>query len=235
MTPLQQLSILALLATAVGSLPFAASPAAAVALPGVPAAAAAIRKPHITPAIAEAIRRNAARAIAIDPPAPYRQHNWGQEGSCAWASLVNLLHWQGRHAQAEYVRTHYSEGAGPDELYPAMDRLGLPYATVPGHGYVRGDEAFLDWCCRTRRGACVPVLPYWCAHHQAYHAAHMINLVGLDNQFAYTLDNNGPLDIQRRPRAEFLAEWKQSGGWAFTIVGTPNPPKPWTLSLKEKP
>jgi hypothetical protein len=148
--------------------------------------------------------------------------------------MVNLLHWQGRHAQAEFVRSHYSEGAGPAELYPAMDRVGIPYAAIPGHGYAAGDEAFLDWCCRTRRGACVPVQLYWCAKCQQFHASHMINLVGLDNDFAFTLDNNGQrLDVQRRPRADFLKEWKQSGGWAFTIVGTPNPPKPWSLTLTE--
>ena len=75
----------------------------------------------------EQIKALKEQSVKIDPD--YRTVNWGREGSCAWASLVNLLHWQGQHAKAEYVRAHYSEGAGPQQLYPAMDRLGIPYAS----------------------------------------------------------------------------------------------------------
>jgi hypothetical protein len=162
----------------------------------------------------EQIKQLKERSIKIDPD--YRAINWGREGSCAWASMVNLLHWQGRHDMAEYVRAHYSEGAGPQQLYPAMDRLGIPYASCEG-----GDEQFLTWACRTRRGSCVVVNG----------GSHMINLVGLDSQYAYTLDNNSDRRTMKRPRSVFMSEWRRSGGWAFTPVYSPAAPKPWIVKI----
>ena len=152
------------------------------------------------------------RSVKIDPD--YRTINWGNEGSCAWASMVNLLHWQGRHEMAEYVRAHYSEGAGPQQLYPAMDKLEIPYASCTD-----ARESFLEWACRTRRGACVVVNS----------GAHMINLVGLDAQYAYTLDKNNDRRTLQRPRSAFMSEWRRSGGWAFTPVYSPAAPKPWIV------
>ena len=46
--------------------------------------------------------------------------------------------------------------------------------------------------------------------------AHMVNLLGLDRQTAHILDRNSPDQIRPWPRAAFLREWKQSGGWAVT-------------------
>jgi hypothetical protein len=57
----------------------------------------------------------------------------------------------------------------------------------------------------------------------------MVNLVGLDAQHAHILDSNFPDRVQHWPRAEFLRDWKQSGGWAVTPVGTPPPPDPWSF------
>jgi hypothetical protein len=59
--------------------------------------------------------------------------------------------------------------------------------------------------------------------------AHMVNLVGLDAAHAHILDSNFPERIQQRPRADFLRDWQQSGGWAVTPVGSPMPPSPWMV------
>jgi len=242
MTPLQQLSLLTILAAAVGVSPVGMVSTGKLAPAALTKTAAVANQFVITPAIERQIRTNAAHSLAIDIPSAYRQHNWNgtvwngkafeQQGSCAWASLVNLLHWQGHHDQAEHVRTHFSAGAGPDRLYPALDSLGIPYAKVPSSRRPAGDESFLEWACRTRRGACVPV-GSWCSYHRTRHPCeHMINLVGIDHDWVYLLDNNGYRETYRRSRADFMRDWKESGGWAFTPVYSPAPPKPWTLTTE---
>lgn len=230
MTPLQQLAALAALAAAVTSLPIAAPVAAT-------RGAIAVAPRHVSRETARQIRANAIHALTIDIHPEYRQQNWngtnakGQpEGSCAWASLVNLLHWQGQHAKAERIRALYSAGAGPDRLYPAMNDQRIDYVAVPSAQHKAGDVAFLEWACRTRRGACVPV-GAWCQKCKTRHACeHMINLVGIDPNFVYLLDNNGHRQTYRRSREDFLADWRESGGWAFTPLYSPAPPKPWILS-----
>jgi hypothetical protein len=63
----------------------------------------------------------------------------------------------------------------------------------------------------------------------------MVNLVGLDRQNAHILDSNFPERVERRPREEFLRDWKQSGGWAVTPVETPPPPEPWVVREEASP
>jgi hypothetical protein len=240
MTPLQQVGFLATLAAAVAAAPLAGPIAAPVAVATrIAAATPASRLVKLTPDLRSKIARNAALARRIHIPYAYRQRNWmgrdctgGWSGSCAWASLANLLHWQGHHAQAEWIRNNFGAGAGPQNLYPTLDRAKIPYAACGQEFGTAGDVGFLEWCCRTRRGACVPV-GAWCRKCGRRHPCeHMLNLVGIDATHVLLLDNNGG-DVYARDRNDFIRDWYESGGWAFTPVLSPAPPLPWTI--EEKP
>jgi hypothetical protein len=205
MTPLQRALILSLVTSGI----------AAVAELG-PAAPPGATLLHVAPAVRRIVRT----LRQIDIPPAWRRRNWtgdrGQ-GSCVHAALVHLWHWQGRHDLADWWATHYGNGETADGLALKLDEAGVRFAETRS-----GDDAFLEWAIRTRRGAAVVV----------QNGAHMVNLVGLDGQYAHILDSNFPDQIQRLPRAEFVRDWKQSGGWAVTPVGTPPPPDPWVVKTQ---
>jgi hypothetical protein len=202
MTPIQRALLASLITSGI----------AAVAGPG-PAAPPGATILHVAPAVRRIVRT----LRLIDIPPAWRRRNWigdrGQ-GSCVHAALVHLWHWQGRHDLAEAWAARYANGETADGLAAKLDRAGVPFAETRA-----GDEAFLEWAIRTRRGAAVVV----------QNGSHMVNLVGLDARHAHLLDSNSPDRIERRAREEFLRDWKQSGGWAITPVGTPPPPEPWIV------
>lgn len=199
---LRKLFLLGLLAATVTCLP--------ALVPASPALATVIRISPEVRTIIHGLRR-------IDIPSRWRTANWtgrlGQ-GSCVHASMVHLFHWQGEHDRAEWWRTHYANGETADGLTRKLDRAQVRYAETR-----TGDDAFLEWTIRTRRGAAVVV----------QNGAHMVNLVGLDQQQAHILDSNSPQQIQRWPREEFLKDWRRSGGWAVTPLGSPPAPDPWIV------
>ncbi|MGE5194069.1 MAG: hypothetical protein ACM3U2_16360 [Deltaproteobacteria bacterium] len=203
MTPVQRALLLSLLTSGI----------AAVAAPPGPAAPPAATLLHVAPAVRRIIRT----LRQIDIPPAWRRRNWigdrGQ-GSCVHAAVVHLWHWQGRHDLADWWAARYGNGETAEGLAAKLDGAGVRFAETRS-----GDEAFLEWAIRTRRGAAVVV----------QNGTHMVNLVGLDRQHAQILDSNFPEHVQRRPRAAFLRDWKQSGGWAVTPVGTPPPPEPWVV------
>lgn len=199
---LRRTLLLAMMSTVVGGLPALA--------PAVPAAQAVIR-------VAPAVRRIVRNLHRIDLPARWRRRNWignRGEGSCVHASLVHLLHWQGRHELADWWQKRYANGETANGLASKLDAAGVRFAETRS-----GDESFLEWAIRTRRGAAVVV----------QNGAHMVNLVGLDRRVAQILDSNAHERIQEIPRADFMREWKASGGWGVTPVGVPTPPKPWVV------
>lgn len=194
--------LLALLATLLAGMPtLAAQP---------PALGTVIR-------ISAEVRRIIGRLRLIEIPLSYRRTNWigrrGQ-GSCVHASLYHLFHWQGEHALAERWRRQHGDGETPDGLTQKLNSAQIRFAETRS-----GDESFLEWALRTRRGAAVVV----------QNGAHMVNLVGLDRQHAHILDSNSPHRIQHWPRNDFLRDWKRSGGWAVTPLGTPPAPDPWLV------
>jgi hypothetical protein len=178
--------------------------------PVAPAAGVVLRVTPAVRAIIGGLRQ-------IDLPLAWRKKNWigdrGQ-GSCVHASLVHLFHWQGRHDLAEWWTAHYANGETAAGLADKLEAAGVRFAETRS-----GDEAFLEWAIRTRRGAAVVVQS----------GAHMVNLVGLDRDRAQILDSNSPARIESWPRERFVREWKQSGGWAVTPVGTPAAPDPWVV------
>ncbi len=208
MTPLQRALFLSLVTAAITAVPTLA--------PVAPAGARMLR-------ISPAVRRIVRNLRLIDIPSAWRRKNWtgdrGQ-GSCVHAALVHLWHWQGRHDLADRWAARYGNGETADSLTAKLDAAGLKYAETRS-----GDDAFLEWAIRTRRGAAVVVQD----------GAHMVNLVGLDRQQAQILDSNFPDRIQHWPRDEFLRNWKQSGGWAVTPIETPPPPDPWIVKPLRPP
>ncbi len=147
---------------------------------------------------------------AIDLPLAMREANW-DTGSCVHACLVHVLRWQGQYSLANWWRQHHSGGEYAERLNARMEAAGLRYAYTD-----RGDEKFLEWAMRTRRGAGVTFWPQ-----------HAVNLVHLDETQAALLDNNRIETIVWLSREEFIRRWRGYGGWAWTLVYEPPPPRPY--------
>lgn len=156
----------------------------------------------------------AATAPVVDVPTAYRQSNWlgsQRQGSCVIASSCTLFRWMNRINTADYYRKNYGDGQSPDSFAAKLKKDGIAYAETR-----TGDEAFLEWAFRTRRGANVVCM----------NGRHMLTLVHLDGEQAAILDNNDTGNIKWVPRKRFLAEWRASGGWAITFLYTPMAPSP---------
>lgn len=164
--------------------------------------------------------------VVLELPYELRTRNWGG-GSCVHASNVNLLKHQGLMEIAEWWRKTYSGGEYDDRLVKRLEAKGLRYAYMHGgrdaNGNGRDDgEEFLEWCVRTRRGAGI-----------FYKPNHSINLVGLDEDYAYLLDNNYTDYPERHghyeqvPREEFFRRWHGYGGFGWTLLYDPAPPAPY--------
>lgn len=150
----------------------------------------------------------------VDIPNGYRQQNWAPygEGSCVHASMVMILRWQGHTELADWWRKSFNGGEYPNTMNQKLTEAGISFAETTS-----GDVEFLEWSIRTRRGCCVTIMG----------GAHMVCLVGLDDQYAWILDNNDPDNIARWTRKGFLNEWHNSGHqWAVTPVYDPPPRKP---------
>jgi hypothetical protein len=151
----------------------------------------------------------------VDLPVVFRQAIY-QRGSCMWASMITALHRQGLHSEARYWRETYWGGCAVSGVVPVAEARGLRYAYT-----LRGDEAFLAWASRTRRGAAL----HWEIDRPGDHA---VFFYGYDDsgRTALVIDNNSPSRVLRIPRERFLATWKRSGGQAITPVYSPLPPAP---------
>lgn len=156
---------------------------------------------------------NPYRAVPpMDLPVELRTANYGG-GSCLYAALESVLRWQGRFAEAAWLRSNYSGAQSVDGLGPLCDRHGLRVAFT-----VEGDAGFLEWCSRTRRGAAIH-----------FYTAHAVTFCGYDSVGrAVLLDNNAVDHYTRIPKDRFLVSWRGYGGRALTVVYEPAGPRPWT-------
>lgn len=148
----------------------------------------------------------------VNVPKADRQSNWlgnQRQGSCVHASMISLFRWQGRPHTADYWRRTYGNGEKPQGLAAKFDQENIRYAYV-----TNGDVSFLEWACKTRRGAGITVRG----------GKHMVTLVHLDAKWAAILDNNNIEAFIWVPRETLIAEWKASYGWAVTPVYTPAAP-----------
>lgn len=151
-------------------------------------------------------------------PYKLREKNY-MGGSCSYASVITLLRWQGQYKLAGYVRARCAGGTNPEVLNAALDECGIRYASTWG----RKNVAFLEWACKSRRGAAIGILGNG---GDPYQAEHMLNLVHLDAKWAGILDNNNTSQIAWMPREQFLRHWIASGSWAVVPVYSPAPPLP---------
>jgi len=158
--------------------------------------------------------------VAMNLPPEMRTQNWGG-GSCVHASTVSLLRWQGQDQMADWWRNEYSGGEGSDRLVQRMDAAGVKYAHTGGLS-VDGKRAFLKECCDKRLGAGI-----------FYKPNHAINLVGMDDQYAYLLDNNATTYAERNGHYErvelneFFRRWEGYGSFGWTLAYVPPPPVPY--------
>ncbi len=146
----------------------------------------------------------------VNLPASLRQSNYGG-GSCGHASLISLLRWQNKSELADKWRRKHSGGVSSDDMPQLMDQEKIPYAQT----FNEKNVAFLEWACRTRRGAVV----------SCHGGNHAVCLVYLDKRVAGVLDNNDTHEIKWMNRQQFLDDWFESSSWAFTPVFSPVPPK----------
>lgn len=152
----------------------------------------------------------------VNLPLTLRQSNWigvANQGSCVYATMVSLLRWQGRYKTAEDIRQTCGDGANDTKLANVLDQKGIRYAFTNS-----GDVRFLEWSIRTRRGVGVAV--------PGRRSSHFVALVHLDSKDAIILDNNSIERYEVIPREIFLTQWRQQGGWVFSVVYTPAAPLP---------
>jgi len=149
----------------------------------------------------------------VNLPLSMRQENWlsGGSGSCVWATTISLLRWQGEYELAEEVRQSRGGGVWLGELFAELDAIGITYA-----GVCNSEEWFLEWACETRRGAAIPIMG----------GRHMVALVEITETEACILDNNSVEKYLWLPRNVLISDWKNSGGYAFTPIYTPQAPLP---------
>jgi hypothetical protein len=214
--------------------------AALAAIAATPAALAALASTGQEPNVEQQVRSLPLAAevpdgtylgVVLNLPPELRTRNWGG-GSCVHASNINLLKNVGMYELADWWRRTYSGGEYDSRLIDRLEKAGVRYAFAHGGEDANRDgrddgEQFLEWCIRTRRGAGI-----------FYKPSHSINIIGLDAQFAYLLDNNAtdypernghPERVERR---EFFRRWHGFGGFAWTLVYDPPPPAPFVKSLR---
>jgi hypothetical protein len=144
-------------------------------------------------------------------PKAARQENWrgpNGNGSCVYATTVSLLRWQGQDNAAERIQ-QYGGGADYATLEKVLQRENIKYRSCDD-----GDESFLVWACQTRRGCGVVI----------DEGQHFVALVGMTDRYVQVLDNNSVEHFIWIPRAAFLKQWRNAGGWAFTVMYSPVPP-----------
>ena len=149
----------------------------------------------------------------VNLPLELRQQNWllHNSGSCVWATTVSLLRWQGQYELANRIRNTEGGGVYLGELFSDLDRAGVRYSSV-----CNGEEWFLEWACKTRRGAGIVVMG----------GQHMLALVEITDDMVCLMDNNQVDKYLWYPRNVIMSDWKSSGGYAFTPIYEPAAPLP---------
>lgn len=155
----------------------------------------------------------------VDLPPELCQGNWldgRRQGSCMHAALVSMLRWQRLDDVADQWRQSHAGPECVDDLLGRCQAAGLTAVYT-----IDGNEAFLDWCSRTRRGAVI----HW---YVSQYGDHAVLFCGYDAAGRAVInDNNRPKQLKRIERARFLSAWHRSGGRALTTVYAPPPPRPW--------
>jgi hypothetical protein len=169
-------------------------------------------------------------APVVNPHPSIRQSNWlgpNREGSCAHASLVNLLRWTGDEQLGEQWKRRYGgDGEYASRIRNRCEEMGIPFAYTE-----KANLALLDFAHATRRGAIL----WW----KPAHCCTFCGWVKLSDgrTYAVILDNNSVGQYELTERSQFHKLWAGYGGFALTpLLDPPSPPvyrsyeliEPWT-------
>jgi hypothetical protein len=172
-------------------------------------------------------------APVVNPHLSIRQSNWlgpNREGSCAHASLVNLLRWTGDEQLGEQWKRRYGgDGEYASRIRNRCEEMGIPFAYTE-----KANLALLDFAHATRRGAILWWKPSHCCTFCGW-----VKLAD-GRTYAVILDNNSVGKYELTERSQFHKLWAGYGGFALTpLLDPPSPPvyrsyeliepfEPWT-------
>lgn len=160
----------------------------------------------------------------VNIPKELRQQNWtvNRSGSCVHASAVTLWRWAGHYEWAEYWKRKYGGGEYDTRFHERCDWEGVTYADT----WNEGDEGFIEWACRTRRGCLIGIDN--AALYGGRSGGHALCVVHCDDKVVGLLNNNGSYKIDWFDRKSFMRAWKAHGSWAWTPLSQngPAPPLP---------
>lgn len=172
----------------------------------------------------------APEAPVVNPHPSIRQSNWlgpNREGSCAHASLVNLLRWTGDEQLGEQWKRRYGgDGEYASRIRNRCEEMGIPFAYTE-----KANLALLDFAHATRRGAILWWKPSHCCTFCGW-----VKLAD-GRTYAVILDNNSVSQYELTERSQFHKLWAGYGGFALTpLLDPPSPPvyrsyeliEPWT-------
>lgn len=174
-----------------------------------------LRKPKVNLQIYRRWKVGGYGELWMDLPKELREKNYAG-GSCVHASTEMVLRWQGFEELADWWRQQYSGGEYAGGLIGKFNKANLQFAYTTD-----GEESFLEWVSRTRRGAVI-----------FYKPMHSICFCGYDTSGnAILLDNNHIDRYEKVPKETFLRNWKNRyRGFALTPVYSPAPPTPYVAS-----
>jgi hypothetical protein len=142
------------------------------------------------------------------------------EWSARWANEPLLIDFQAQ-------MTKEKGGGWPDKV----DKMMAKYA--PGARYLQYEGTDPSILYRALMTGRMPAVTY-CGYDPHYRGgiSHMVNLAGINQEWAVVSDNNHPQDnhyVWMRPNS-FFKRWTDYGqepGWAVILVNPPPPPKPF--------
>jgi len=138
-------------------------------------------------------------------------NKYHEQGSCVHVTNTTLLLYHGFDDMAAYWMKNYGGGELESGIIEKLEKAELKYAYTN-----KGDVKFLEWACRNRLAAGVFIMQ----------ARHCVLLVDLTKTHAVLLDNNSVDKYKYVTRESFLTDWRNSRGFAWTLVYPPPPPWP---------
>lgn len=146
-----------------------------------------------------------AHAAPID--VPYRQQNWSESrgGSCVHCAVIVLLCHAGQPALARAWFYAHNGGETSDSAHEKLRAANIPFAYTDR----KDDIGFLEWAINQNG------LPCGVAVNDR---SHCVVLVELTPEVATLIDPNNPYTNYTVPRGRFIANWIQSGSWAFCFT-----------------
>ena len=166
--------------------------------------------------------------VTADLPEPLRIRNTvGTDGAglCVWASTNMMANYLNvRELFGIFAELQHEPGGGWPERVDQKMKLRAP--DVKYRQYVGSDLGFIREGIDSGRPVCATY-----GYGELYGMrtiAHMILVVGMDDEQTAVLDNNDPDHIWWMPTPEFSRRfsWPDGQGWAWYTLAPPPPPVP---------